>query len=263
MNATLRKEFIEAYATDRKYAPILQDLRDTNEAVGGEFPRPGLPFSVIDGLLYNHKPDGTYSLCVPFAMVKSVLEEAHDLKHHFGPERMLHAIRDLSIHKKSYLVKKYVAHCPVCRLNATDRSLPNGDYQPILPQSADYALPMSIIAIDYITGLPELSSVGSRWHVKGFPKFNCLMPVTDKATKRTLLIPGHTKYKAEHWGDILARELMLSDWGVPRGIISDRDRKFTSELWDGMWKALGTRLLMTAAYHPQADGLAERKNQTV
>ena len=30
-----------------------------------------------------------------------------------------------------------------------------------------------------------------------------------------------------------------------------------------MWEALGTKLLMTAAYYPQADGLAERKNQTV
>jgi hypothetical protein len=30
-----------------------------------------------------------------------------------------------------------------------------------------------------------------------------------------------------------------------------------------MWKALGTKLLMTAAYHPQADGLAVRKYQTV
>lgn len=99
--------------------------------------------------------------------------------------------------------------------------------------------------------------------MKGFPKFNCLLPVTDKSSKRTILIPGHTKYKAEYWGDLLVRELMLSDWGILRGIISDRDRKFMSELWDGMWRALGTRLLMTAAYHPEADGPTDRKNQTV
>ncbi len=59
------------------------------------------------------------------------------------------------------------------------------------------------------------------------------------------------------------RQLLLSDWGIPTAIISDRDRKFTLDFWQGMWEALGTKLLMTAAYHPQADGLAERKNQTV
>jgi len=30
-----------------------------------------------------------------------------------------------------------------------------------------------------------------------------------------------------------------------------------------MWEALGMKLLITAVYYPQADGLVERKNQTV
>ncbi|RWA09357.1 hypothetical protein EKO27_g5767 [Xylaria grammica] len=51
--------------------------------------------------------------------------------------------------------------------------------------------------------------------------------------------------------------------GVPTGLISDRDSKFTSDFWSGMWKTFGSRLLMTTAYHPQGDGLSERKNQTV
>ncbi|GJV49970.1 putative RNA-directed DNA polymerase, eukaryota, reverse transcriptase zinc-binding domain protein [Tanacetum coccineum] len=42
--------------------------------------------------------------------------------------------------------------------------------------------------------------------------------------------------------------------GVPVSIISDRDGRFTSHLWQAFQKALGTRLDMSTAYHPQTDG---------
>ncbi|GKD23922.1 putative reverse transcriptase domain-containing protein, partial [Tanacetum coccineum] len=46
--------------------------------------------------------------------------------------------------------------------------------------------------------------------------------------------------------------------GVAVSIISDRDGRFTSHLWKAFQKALGTRLDMSAAYHPQTDGESER-----
>ncbi|GKC51860.1 reverse transcriptase domain-containing protein, partial [Tanacetum coccineum] len=42
--------------------------------------------------------------------------------------------------------------------------------------------------------------------------------------------------------------------GVPVSIISDRDARFTSRLWQTFQKALGTGLDMSTAYHPQTDG---------
>ncbi|MBW0562073.1 hypothetical protein O181_101788 [Austropuccinia psidii MF-1] len=38
----------------------------------------------------------------------------------------------------------------------------------------------------------------------------------------------------------------------------DRDPKFTSELWTNLHQLFGTKLSFSTAYHPQADGLAER-----
>ncbi|GJW37232.1 reverse transcriptase domain-containing protein [Tanacetum coccineum] len=49
---------------------------------------------------------------------------------------------------------------------------------------------------------------------------------------------------------------------VPVSIISDRDRRFTSRFWQTLQKALGTRLDMSTAYHPQMDGQSERTIQT-
>ncbi|GJZ61208.1 putative reverse transcriptase domain-containing protein [Tanacetum coccineum] len=45
--------------------------------------------------------------------------------------------------------------------------------------------------------------------------------------------------------------------GVPVSIISDRDGRFTSRCWQTVQKALGTRLDMSTAYHPQMDGQNE------
>ncbi|GJS94189.1 putative reverse transcriptase domain-containing protein, partial [Tanacetum coccineum] len=51
--------------------------------------------------------------------------------------------------------------------------------------------------------------------------------------------------------------------GVPISIISDRDSRFTLRFWQSMQEALGTRLDMSMAYHPQIDGQSERTIQTL
>ncbi|MBW0467888.1 hypothetical protein O181_007603 [Austropuccinia psidii MF-1] len=40
--------------------------------------------------------------------------------------------------------------------------------------------------------------------------------------------------------------------------MSDRDPKFTPELWTNLYDMLGTKLALYTAYHPQTDSLAER-----
>ncbi|KAI3821432.1 hypothetical protein L1987_09000 [Smallanthus sonchifolius] len=55
----------------------------------------------------------------------------------------------------------------------------------------------------------------------------------------------------------------VSRHGVPISIISDRDARFTSRFWQSLHKALGTRLDMSTAYHPQTDSQTERTIQTM
>ncbi|GJS34249.1 putative reverse transcriptase domain-containing protein [Tanacetum coccineum] len=50
---------------------------------------------------------------------------------------------------------------------------------------------------------------------------------------------------------------------VSVSIISDHDGRFTSRFWQTLQKALGTRLDMSTAYHPQTDGQSERTIQTL
>ncbi|GJX24233.1 putative reverse transcriptase domain-containing protein [Tanacetum coccineum] len=51
--------------------------------------------------------------------------------------------------------------------------------------------------------------------------------------------------------------------GVPISIISDCNSRFTSRFWQSMQEALGTRLDMSMASHPQTDGQRERTIQTL
>nr|GEX78724.1 putative reverse transcriptase domain-containing protein [Tanacetum cinerariifolium] len=51
--------------------------------------------------------------------------------------------------------------------------------------------------------------------------------------------------------------------GVPISTISDRDSRFISRFWQSMQEALGTRLDMSTAYHPQTDGQSECTIQTL
>ncbi|GJV69762.1 putative reverse transcriptase domain-containing protein [Tanacetum coccineum] len=55
---------------------------------------------------------------------------------------------------------------------------------------------------------------------------------------------------------------VVSRHGVPISIISNRDGRFTSHFWKSLNKALGTRLDMSTACHPETDGQSERTIQT-
>ncbi|GJU16549.1 putative reverse transcriptase domain-containing protein [Tanacetum coccineum] len=68
--------------------------------------------------------------------------------------------------------------------------------------------------------------------------------------------------KTEKLARIYINEIVARH-GVPVSIILDRDGRFASHLWQALQEALGTRLHMSTAYHPQTDGQSERTIQTL
>ena len=84
----------------------------TAEGSEGVLSKPGLPFVLVNRLLYHVKPNGLRALYVPYALVKTILGTTHDKKHHFGKERMLHDLSGLSMHRKLHQISDFVNHYP-------------------------------------------------------------------------------------------------------------------------------------------------------
>ncbi|GJZ86790.1 putative reverse transcriptase domain-containing protein, partial [Tanacetum coccineum] len=107
------------------------------------------------------------------------------------------------------------------------------------------------IAMDFMTKLPRTSS-----------GHDTIWVIVDRLTKSAHFLPMREDYKMERLARLYLNEIVARH-GVPISIISDRDSRFTSRFWQSMQEALGTRLDMSTAYHPQTDGQSERTIQTL
>jgi hypothetical protein len=80
-----------------------------------------------------------------------------------------------------------------------------------------------------------------------------IMVVVNKLTKETHLIPIKTTHKATNIAKTCMREVARLH-GVPKAIVSDKDPKFTSNFWKGLFKGFGTNLNLSTTYHPESYG---------
>ncbi|KAJ0781355.1 putative nucleotidyltransferase, Ribonuclease H [Helianthus annuus] len=105
--------------------------------------------------------------------------------------------------------------------------------------------------MDFVTGLPRTQAGNDTVWV-----------IVDRLTKSTHFLAIKETDKFSQPAAIYLKEV-VSRHGVPTSIISDRDPRFTSDLWQSMHKSFGSRLDMSTAYHPQTDGQSERTIQTL
>jgi hypothetical protein len=92
---------------------------------------------------------------------------------------------------------------------------------------------------------------------------DCILSVIDKFTKRVMLISRKFIYTAEDWAISLLEKSQRRDWEISKVIISDRDRKFLSDLWRILFVRLSVSILYFIAYHSQTNDVSERTNQTL
>lgn len=99
--------------------------------------------------------------------------------------------------------------------------------------------------------------------MKGLPTshgFDCILVVVDLFSKYSHFIGLKHPFTALS----VAKQFMLHIYklhGLPHAIVSNRDKIFTSMLWQELFRLAGVELRMSSAYHPQSDGQTERVNQ--
>ena len=105
--------------------------------------------------------------------------------------------------------------------------------------------------MDLITGLPLHKGK------------DAILTIVDQGCSRAAVFIPCT---ANITGEGIAQAYMdhVYKWfGLPKKIISDRDPRFTSHFGKAMTRRLGIEQNLSTAFHPQTDGLSERKNQWV
>nr|GEX11053.1 putative reverse transcriptase domain-containing protein [Tanacetum cinerariifolium] len=107
------------------------------------------------------------------------------------------------------------------------------------------------ITMDFVTKLPK-TAAGQ----------DTIWVIIDCLTKSAHFLPMREDDTLEKLTSQYLKEVVTKH-GVPVSIILDRDGKFTSHFWKSLNKALGIRLDISTAYHPETDGQSERTIQTL
>ena len=144
-------------------------------------------------------------------------------------------------------VREYVSTCVPCQLNKPTTQLPIGLLQPLpIPEG-----PWQTVTMDLITALPRTKA-----------GHDAIVVFVCKLTKWAIYVATVTEVNAPRLADLFLTHVVRHH-GLPRSIVSDRDPRFTSIFWRSLWDQLGTKLLMSTAFHPQTDGQTERQNRTL
>nr|GFA49764.1 putative reverse transcriptase domain-containing protein [Tanacetum cinerariifolium] len=92
--------------------------------------------------------------------------------------------------------------------------------------------------------------------------YDTIWVIVDRLTKSAHFLPMREDDSMDKMTKLYLKEVVTRH-GIPISIIFDRDPRFASDFWRAFQKALGTRLDMSTAYHPQTDGQSERTIQTL
>ena len=201
-----------------------------------------------DGVLYHAAPKSSPRLVLPRALRNDVLHEAHDLPTagHLGAVKTWQHVRDRYFWEGLYTdVTNYVRSCRVCQEKTHPRVPTPGPLQPLAPTA-----PWDTLAMDIFGPLP-VSDNGRRF----------VLVFGDLFTKWVIAEPLISQD-----ADTVARALVnrvISTFGCPRALLSDRGTNFTSALLRRVTDLLRVKRLFTTAYHPETDGQLERFMSTL
>ena len=179
-----------------------------------------------------------------------ILSELHDSPTggHCGRDRMLpEAQRRFAWRGMATDVERYVSTCDACQRNKHSKQCKPGLLMP-LPLPED---PCMHWTTDAVTGLPRTKS-----------GHDSVQVYVDRLTKLKRFAATRTTDGASQLADTTVRTIVTT-FGMPKSLTSDRDPRITSAFWRALMKRLGTDVNLSTAYHPQSDGQSEREIQTL
>ena len=143
-------------------------------------------------------------------------------------------------------IRNYVRMCTICQRYKADLSAPGGLLQPLpIP-----GIVWTDVSLDFIEGLPK--SRGK----------DTILVVVDR-----LSTYAHFMALAHPFTATMVAQLYFDHifklHGVPKTLVSDRDKVFLSQFWQELFRLQHVSLHISTAYHPQSDGQSAVVNKSL
>jgi integrase-like protein/chromodomain-containing protein len=149
----------------------------------------------------------------------------------------------------NHWVAQYVKGCATCQQN---KILIHRTKTPLYRISTpEDAHPFQQISMDLITGLPRVRGKDT------------ILTIVDHGCSRAAIFLACATTITGLGIAALYLKNVYPWFGLPKKVITDRDPRFTSHFGKALATHIGARQNIFTAFHPQTDGLSERKNQWV
>src|SRR6266436_5661466 len=146
-------------------------------------------------------------------------------------------------------IADYVKGCAICQQN---KILNHRTKIPLYCiMTKERTLPFQQIAMDLITGLPQHHG------------HNAILTIVDHRCSHAAIFLPCSDTITDPGIAQLYLDYVYQWFGLPTKMISDRDPRFTSQFGKALSEKLGIERNLSTAFHPQTDGLSERKNQWI
>jgi hypothetical protein len=141
-------------------------------------------------------------------------------------------------------VESFIKQCLVCQQATPENYKSLGLLSPLpMPNSA-----WRDISMDFVDALPKCDG------------YSVILVVVDCFTKYAHFLLLKNPYTASSVAQVFFSTVVKLH-GLPKTIMSDRDRVFTSSFWKELFKLMDTKLCLNSAYDAQIDGQTKRVNQ--
>ncbi|THC87525.1 hypothetical protein EYZ11_013030 [Aspergillus tanneri] len=139
--------------------------------------------------------------------------------------------------------RQYGDFCATCRRSKALNTKKQGLLKPLPIPNRKWM----DISMDYAEDLPPCTRSGR--------VYRHVLVVVDRLTKQRIFEPMQTKEVTE-LVEVMHRRV-FSEYGLPRSIVSDRGRAFTSYFWRRYCARYKIKVKLSTAHHPETDGQSE------
>ena len=190
----------------------------------------------INGTWYK---EGRHVITGSLTDKQSVIKSCHDplVYGHPGISKTMQLVeRDYWWLQMKLDIMDYIKGCAECQRYKVNNKPTCTALRPIYPKPE--AMPFKTIAIDFITKLPLSQG------------YDSILTVTDRdCTKAAIFIPCNEEINAEKTAALYLKQV-VTNFGLPSKIISNRDPRFASKFTRELCRLMGIEQNISTAYHP-------------